>query len=396
MELLEAVKRCTSIKAKRKLISWNKVAQLMNAESDIQRTEEQWRHLYRKQTDPNYARRSSTKRGDKIINVSMVNLSMEKTNRKGLDQSTPRDILKNELRNLRTIDQLAYAASLDELEVLGHIELLRHDGYEISGSRLDGKLAYVLNKSVETTFHEYNRYYEVNKTFRIGLVSDTHIGSKFWQKSHLDAAYDHMFIMGVTEVFHAGDITDGFYKDRMSETYLYGADEQVDEVVLKYPKREGMINRFILGNHDATHIRNGGTNIGRAISNRRDDMIYLGQDYAKIWLTDKVDLDLIHPGDGTSYALSYQLQKRINNMSGGKKPKILVTGHYHKYFVMFYRNVIAISMPSFQSQSNWMRGKGIESDMGYVVIEGMINEHGDIVQFNHQFFPFFTAKEHDY
>jgi len=141
MELLEAVKRCTSNKAKRNLISWSKVAQLMNAESEIQRTEEQWRHLYRKQTDPNYARRSSTKRGDKIINIGQVKTSMERANHKGLDQSTPRDILKNELRNLRTIDQLAYATSLDEIQVLGHIELLRHDGYEISGSRLDGKLA---------------------------------------------------------------------------------------------------------------------------------------------------------------------------------------------------------------------------------------------------------------
>lgn len=385
MELLDAVKRCTKHSLKRgEIISWTKVTKMMNEANNDDKTLDYYRYHWRNKTE--------------MIDhgKDRVKLKLSRAYNAGKVTTDPESILKNMLKTVSTVKELCYATGLTDIEVMGHIERLRTNGYEITNARVGDEIAYTTYKIVETTYGEFKNYYEVNKTFKIGLISDTHICSKFWQKSHLDAAYQKMHEMGVKDIFHAGDITDGFYKDRLSETYAFGADEQADEVVVKYPKIDGIITKFITGNHDATHIRNGGANIGKAIARYRNDLIYLGQDYAKIWLTDKVDMDLIHPGDGTSYALSYQLQKRINNMSGGRKPKILVTGHYHKYFVMFYRNVIAISLPSFQAQSNWMRGKGIESDMGYVVIEGMINEHGDIVQFNHQFFPFFTAKEHDY
>jgi predicted phosphodiesterase len=393
--LLEVVDRYTRKTARKTLISWNEVTEAMNALSGESLTRETYRHAWRILKDEKYRKRYREK-------VKTVDSHLQRSFERGHNVEEAHDILKIELKSLRSMTQLCYATKLDEISVLGHIELLRREGYEISASRVDGEMAYIFNRQVETTYHEYKRYYEINRKFRIGLISDTHIGSRFWQKSHLDAAYDMFAQLGITDVFHVGDVTDGFYKDRMSEIYLYGADEQADEVVEKYPKRPGIITRFITGNHDETHLRNGGTNIGRAIANRRDDMIYLGHNYAKVWLsegTDEkkgVDIDLIHPGDGTSYALSYQLQKRINNMSGGDKPKILVTGHYHKYFVMFYRNVIAISLPSFQAQSGWMRGKGLQSDMGYVVLELEVNADNDIVHCSHNFYPFFTEKRNNY
>lgn len=310
--------------------------------------------------------------------------------------STIREVLIEELKNERTIEELCQITGKTQVEILGTIELLRIEGYEIIQFRMDGKIGYTINKNVQTTYHEFKHYHEACETFRIGLVSDTHICSKFWQETYLKLAYTKMKEMGVKDVYHAGDVTDGFYKDRMEETYAFGADAQTDEVVEKYPEEDEMTTHFITGNHDFTHMRNGGADIGKAIANRRKDMDYLGRDYAKVWLTKDVDMDLIHPGDGTAYALSYQLQKRINNMSGGKKPKILITGHYHKYFKMFYRNVIAMSLPSFQAQSNWMRGKAIESDIGFVVVDITVNEDGQIIQFVDHFFPFYIPLKEDY
>jgi len=289
-----------------------------------------------------------------------------------------------------------YATSKSRLEVLGGIEELRLRGYDIVQVRMGDTVAYTTNKHPIQEFNEFQHNHEPNKRFKIGIVSDTHICSKFWQKTHLMTAYLNMQKQGVKDVYHAGDISDGFYKDRMFESYAYGADDQADEIVDTYPNINGMTTYFILGNHDATHIRNGGANIGKSIERRRKDLRYLGQDYAKIWLTDKVDMDVIHPGDGSAYALSYSLQKRINNMSGGKKPRILITGHYHKYFTMFYRNIWAISVPSFQAQSNWMRGKAIESDMGYIILDIEINERGDIVEFEQHYYPFYVPVQEQY
>ena len=163
-----------------------------------------------------------------------------------------------------------------------------------------------------------------------------------------------------------------------------------------YPRVEGITTYFITGNHDATHVMNGGANIGNAIEKRRPDMKYLGHEYAKVWLTDKVDLDLVHPRDGTSYALSYKIQKRIDAMSGGSKPKIMAVGHYHKNFYMFYRNIHAFSMASFQAQSPFMRGLGLVSDVGYLILEMDINEHGDIINIKSNYKPLYKTIKEDY
>ena len=63
---------------------------------------------------------------------------------------------------------------------------------------------------------------------------------------------------------------------------------------------------------------------------------------------------------------------------------------------MFYRNVWAISAASFQSQSNWMRGKALESDMGYLVLEISVNEDGDLVECAQRYYPFYIPLKEDY
>lgn len=377
MELFEAVKLSERKTPKMKMISWKKVAKLMETGNP-----EMWESRYRR----GIGKLPSEKTGART--------QATRDFKKGIVE--PESMLISQLKNERTIENLCFTLSKPRVEVLGMIEELRLQGYDIIQVRIGDTIAYTTNKVLSTTYDEFKHYQKMNQTFRIGIISDSHICSKFWQLTHLREAYRNMKDMGVENVYHAGDITDGFYKERMFESYAYGADDQVDEVVDKFPRVEGMTTFFIVGNHDATHIRNGGANVGKAIANRRSDMVYLGQDYAKIWLTDKVDMDLIHPGDGSAYALSYQLQRRINNMTGGKKPRILVTGHYHKYFSMFYRNIWAISAASFQAQSNWMRGKAIESDMGYIILDININECGDIAEFVQRYYPFYVAVEEKY
>lgn len=379
MDLLLAVEKHIIVKSTGKqFIDWDAVCEEMNRHTGANMTKEAYRSKYRR------IKKGKIKQERTVIEA--------KSNIK----STPA-LLKKLLKDHQTLNQLVEKTGLNEIEVLGHIGKLKNDGEEILDFMADnGQIGYVLNKKVTTRYDEYKHYHEPNTVIRIGVVSDTHICSKFWQPTYLKMAYEHMKSMGVDTVYHAGDITDGFYKDRMEETYAFGADAQVDEVVRRYPRIDGIKTFFITGNHDYTHMRNGGSDIGRAIANQRNDMIYLGRDFAKIWLTPKVDMDIVHPGDGTSYALSYQLQKRINNMSGGRKPKIMISGHYHKNFHMFYRNIHAVTAASFQAQSDWMRGKAIESDIGFLVLDISINDNGDIIEFVHRYFPYYVPISQDY
>ena len=291
MELLEAVRLSTKKTTKKTVISWKKVATLMGSGKP-----EKWESEYRR------------KHGD-MQNQPKAAARMQSYQdlKKGIE--SPQEILISQLKNTRTIEELTYVTNQSRLEVLGGIEELRLKGYDIVQVRTGDTIAYTLNTKIASSYFEYKHYHDVDKIIRIGIVSDTHMGSIFFQKTYLQMAYDDFAKEGITEVYHAGDISDGFYTNRpgsMYELYAIGFDHQVDDIVENYPKRDGITTYFISGNHDATHVMNGGANIGKAIASRRNDLVYLGHNYAKVWLTEKVDMDIEHPGDGSSYAYSYK------------------------------------------------------------------------------------------
>lgn len=384
MELLEAVKRSQKkTRARGTVTSWANVKKLMGGTL----TAEQYRAKYRVQY------------GDQAKSDKMqkVKLSADRSFKKGI--TDPIEILLDQLLRERTIEELCYATSMTEIEVLGNIEQLRIKGYSIINIHFGDTIAYKMDKIVKETYYEFKHYQNVDKTIKFAIISDTHIGSNYWQPSYLEMAYDDFVKEGITNVYHAGDITDGMYSNRAGNIYeihSFGTDQQVDEVVDRFPQRDGITTYFITGNHDATHMMNGGANIGKAIARERKDLVYLGHEYAKIWLTENVDMDIVHPRDGSSYALSYRLQRKIDAMSGGSKPKILVSGHYHKNLYLFYRNIHAYLLASFQAQSPFMRGKGLVSDLGYMIIELKVNHEGDIIEINGRYKPFYEPIDEKY
>lgn len=366
MKLLEAVERSTKKHASGKTtVNWKNVSELMGNEF----SKDAYRSKYRRLTGTMKDNRKVRQR---------VNSNFKK----GITSS--RDIIAKEIQKMRTIDELCYATKLTKLEVLGHIEQLRIDGFDIVQSIVGDNVCYQSNKNTPATYHEFKHFHDVTKVIRVGIISDTHIGSNYFQKLFLQLAYEDFKKNGITDVYHCGDITEGMYGNRpesIYELYAIGFDQQVAAVKKEYPCVEGITTHFITGNHDATHMKNGGANVGKAISKDRPDMHYLGHEHAKIWLTDKVDLDLVHPRDGSAYAYSYKTQKRIDAMSGGSKPKIMAIGHYHKNFTMLYRNIWTLGMASFQAQSPFMRGMGLISDVGYIILEIVVNGNGDIIEF---------------
>lgn len=366
MELLEAVEQ-SKVKHRdgKVTINWIQVAELMGN----QKTGEAYRSKYKRLIG-------------QAKDYSKENSQRKRNIQKGITDT--RDIIIKEIKSAKTLDELCRLTKKNEIEVLGTIEQLRIDGYDIAQSRVGNSICYQSNKNVQVTFNEFKHFHDVSKVIRIGLISDTHIASNYFQRLFLELAYKDFKKNGIKDVYHCGDITDGMYGNRpgsVYELYAIGFDQQADAVEKEYPREEGITTHFITGNHDATHMANGGANIGLAIAKRREDMKYLGHEYAKIWLTDKVDLDLVHPRDGSAYAYSYKTQKRIDAMSGGSKPKIMAIGHYHKNFTMFYRNIWTLGMASFQAQSPFMRGMGLVTDVGYVILEITVNDNGDIIEF---------------
>jgi predicted phosphodiesterase len=290
-----------------------------------------------------------------------------------------------ELQDKYRITDRVLAAILDDL---------RDGGYLIAeiGDTLK------IQKDIVPQENEYEEHWTGDKIIRFGAVSDTHLCSKWQQLTHLNTLYDIFQREGIRTVYHAGDITEGYHmrKGHEYEVFKHGADEQVAYVIQNYPSREGIKTRFITGNHDHSHVKAAGYDIGIRIKMERPDMEYLGMANARINLTPNCVLELNHALDGSAYALSYAIQKRIEAMSGGEKPNILLDGHHHKMLQVFYRNVHAFECGTTQAQTAWMRGKRLPAHLGGWIICAHVNDEGTITRCIGEWIPFYRAIPNDY
>ena len=190
---------------------------------------------------------------------------------------------------------------------------------------------------------------------KIGVVSCTHLGSKYMQLTHLYEMYDRFSSERVDCVLHCGDLTDGdgrVYRGQRYELFLQGFSEQRDYAVELYPSIEGVTTYVIAGNHDDSFSKSAGIDICREISSQRPDLVYLGRYAANVLLNeDKVKIKLHHGGPGRAYAISYKPQKYIEALAPDEKPQLYLLGHFHQAEQLFLRNVHLIQAGCFQSQT---------------------------------------------
>lgn len=307
------------------------------------------------------------------------------------------DILLKTLKSEKTIDFLCDKLSVSENTLTCLITDLKNEGYNI---HIIGDVVKYI-KNVAPTYNNYVDEWDGSTTIKIGIVSDTHLGSKHQQLSFLEELYDTFNDEGIKYVYHSGDLTDGYYRNRPDHIFdlipgVVGADQQSDYVIDKYPHRNGIITRFITGNHDQTHVRNGGVDIGRSIERSRPDMQYCGMSNATFELTPECKLELNHPLDGSAYAISYSLQKYIDSLAGGTKPNILINGHHHKAFSLYYRNIHAIEAGCTQAQTPFMKGKKLAAHIGGYIYEAKISKEGTIKRQKTEFLPLYTPIQNDY
>lgn len=274
------------------------------------------------------------------------------------------------------------------------IEDLKDRGYIIEN---DNDTYYVC-KIVIPKDNIYDVDWNGDRIIRFGVVSDTHMNSKDQQLTHLNTVYDIFQKEDIKDVYHVGDIDEGenMRQGHKYECFNQGADAHEKYIIEKYPYRNNIKTYFITGNHDHSMIRACGHDIGLFISKERKDMIYLGMSNAKIKLTPNCVLEVNHPLDGASYALSYTLQKTIDAMSGGEKPSILLNGHHHKAMYIFYRNIHAFECGTLQAQTPWMRGKRLPAHVGGWIIEVHVNDEGTITRCKGEFIPFYKMIKEDY
>jgi len=254
----------------------------------------------------------------------------------------------------------------------------------------------VVKEHVETETRVKVKDFKGDKKITIGIVSDTHIGSKQQQLTYLQEFYSYAE-KKVDFFIHSGDLLEGsgsLYKGQHFEMFLHGADAQVDYAIRNYPKSKKK-TYLVGGNHDYSFFKSVGFDVLRVFADARNDIEYLG--YAGAYLEiGAVKIYIMHPDGGIAYAVSYRLQKIIEQFAPEEKPHILICGHYHKpCHIPMYRNVEGFLTPCFQSQTPYLKRKGVYPAIAGQIIEIEINSEG-LVSVKNMYYPFYHPRHEDF
>jgi len=258
-----------------------------------------------------------------------------------------------------------------------------------------------LEKNIVIKNNKYSLDLNGESKVIFGVTSDNHFCNKLQQLTFLKSFYRLCKERGAKRVFNAGDVTEGHFKRRPDHIYeimggKIGVDDQADYVAEVYPYEEGIITDVIGGNHDETHIQNGGADVLKRVANQRNDFNYLGNGSATIQITKNCSVRLIHPLDGATYALSYSAQKYVDSIQGGEKPDILLIGHHHKAMYLFYRNIHILECGTTCGQTLWMERKRIAAHTGAWIVEVTFDKEGKILRFLPEFIPLYKMVKEDY
>lgn len=323
---------------------------------------------------------------EKITQIKTNNLF----NRLGID-NIGEGLLKLTKRK-HEVNNLAVRLNLDYEELLIELTKLELEGYTFDKWLENGKSFIRLRKTKPTT-NENNRLSlvgEVGTSDKFLVISDTHIGHNQSKIDYLQEIIHKAYEQGVRRVYHVGDVTEGHYQSirptSIKELTAVGFDEQLSLANKVFPKLDGLTYYMISGNHDASFDRNAFANPVKTLALMRDDIKYLGHNFAKIDLTMYVDMVLVHPTDGIGQNYGLKLMQFIDRNDEPRLGRLIFMGHYHKFTHIHYKGRDAWVVPALVGQSDFMADKNIASIIGAMIINVEFDTEGELLSVTPQYF----------
>lgn len=327
-----------------------------------------------------------------------------------VSNSSTKNGLADNIRKLLIKEPLGVYELADRLDVppkriREQVGVLQENGYNVAVHDGDGAEARFMIETNGAAAHpelriNAEKFYDGAFRFDFGVVSDTHLGSKFYRPEVLNAIYDNFAQHGIKHVFHGGNYIEGEKHDKFG-LLVHGMQGQIDYFIQNYPAKEGMTTYFVAGDdHEGWYQQREGIDIGRFTESEarrqgREDLINLGYMEADVAINipggAKTKLRVMHAGGGSSYAISYSAQKIIEAMEGGEKPAILLIGHFHKSdYLPAYRNVHCIQMGTTKGQDVFMRKQRLAAHVGGWRCSALLGKDGSVREFSATYLPFYN------
>jgi biotin operon repressor len=294
-----------------------------------------------------------------------------------------------------SIDQLSDQFGVGIGTIRKAVEILKSSGYVIQSINRNVGFSQTVPKS---DAFRLNIDKMTTGMYKFGAVGDNHMGSRYARLDVLNALYDEFERQGVTVVFNTGNWIDGEARFNTHDLNVHGMDRQIKYFIENYPKRPGIVTKFIAGDdHEGWYTQKEGIEIGKYAEMRareagRTDLVYLGYMEADVVMKapkGETIIRPVHPGGGSAYATSYTMQKLIESYQGGEKPHIVLAGHYHKAEYLYYRGVHILQTGCTQDQTPFMRKNKLAAHLGGWIFEFGTDDYGAVTRFRQEFFPFY-------
>lgn len=229
------------------------------------------------------------------------------------------------------------------------------------------------------------------KEIDFGIASDLHFGSKAVQITALNLFCETCKQLGIKHIFVPGDVVAGtrVYPGQEYDVYAHSAEEQAESFLANLPT--GFKWYIMGGNHDYSFMKSGGHNIINSIAAQRDDIIPCGFDLCDIPIMENVHLRMWHPKGGVPYALSYRLQKGIEQIAqqelkqianGSKERptiKFVAAGHLHTSFYARIGDITGFQSGTFEGTTNYLKRLGLNPSIGGWTYKCWIDEKGFVM-----------------
>lgn len=295
--------------------------------------------------------------------------------------------IKYLVKKKKSFIEICNELQLKDYEVIGLIGLMKQDGELID--YINGELVRL------KTPPKINDVYQVEASsshIPLLLISDTHLCSKYDRLDILRYLYAKADERGVKHILHSGDFTDGRSNrpEHIYELREPSYEGQVDYCVEKYPTFNGK-TYVISGNHDDWWYKSTGSEIVKAIANRRDDIVYLGSDVADMKIG-KLKIRLFHGKGGNAYAKSYKVQKYLDSIPLEERPHILQTGHIHQSFYMKQDDTHCFQTSCLEDLTPFARSMGFANDKSVWWVDVEMNDKGQIQNITQELETFNTKK----
>lgn len=304
---------------------------------------------------------------------------------------TEQAVLDIVIKEATSVSEISRHIDRSSETVIKTIDALRAKHHEVilDETRHEVSVPHEPAKEFAPTDFKYLR-----KFYRIGIVSDTHLCSKYQQLTLLHDAYTIFDDRQTDFNVHGGDLTEGIdmYREHRQEVFKHNAPEQREYVIDNYPTSKRKTKTYIIGGqHDRSFYKQNGYDIVEHICEKRKDLVYRGFFRARFTIKG-LPIELQHPGGGLAYALSYNPQKMVESISGyvlsimraspefyKVLPALLLIGHYHvPMHLPRYMGIDVSTLPCFQAQTPYLQQKKKMPVIGCAVAEIWLGQDNNL------------------